>query len=60
MQKLSSTGELALLVEGLGVGGKASMEEYIVESTQEKELGAKKDTMMLYMEQQLIDSNSSD
>ncbi|KNA09307.1 hypothetical protein SOVF_154900 [Spinacia oleracea] len=42
------SGELALLVEGLGVGGKASMEEYIVESAQEKEPGAEKDTKMLY------------
>lgn len=46
------SGELALLVEGLGVGGETSIEEYIIgpddELTNEYDLAAAKDQIKLY------------
>lgn len=52
MRILLSPGEMALLVEGLGVGGETSIEEYIIgppeELTDDHEPRADKDTIKLY------------
>lgn len=49
---LRSTGEMALLVEGLGVGGDTSLEEYIIgpanELAEDEEISADKDQIKLY------------
>ncbi|GLT64107.1 hypothetical protein SLA2020_366190 [Shorea laevis] len=46
------SGEMALLVEGLGIGGETSIEEYIIgpadEIAEGQELDAQKDTIRLY------------
>ncbi|XP_021746491.1 monosaccharide-sensing protein 2-like [Chenopodium quinoa] len=46
--KKDVSGELALLVEGLGVGCETSVEEYTLEPSEETEIATKKDKKKLY------------